>query len=267
MSTTDEDRIRQLMGEIALTCDDSPQSPRRPVALILWLVTLLCVSGAAGLLIVRDMSTTSSEEERKYVSFDGSAAVPYSSLVDWLSYGDAIVIFTVESERDYQPAEDEVARGEGLIPRAVTVRVTDVVWHRTSERRIPEDFEYLALPWIRENGERYRGRGDDTLWPEVGKAYLGAMTYWSDDEGWGVVNPAALTLFENGRVAVPADEFSPIAAVESLKGLSAKECAAVLASVRPDPVAASLLELLPRERYAAVLEARHTVDTTSPRGS
>lgn len=286
MTTSDDNRIRQLMGEIASSahapnefstetgraeesqCPSQLSAPKRSrhrrAVLGFGFVAGAYLVGVVAMLVIRSGSETDGAADERYIAMGGSAAVPFASLVDWVSYGDAVVIITPQSEREYQPAEDEVARGEGLVPRAVTVRVDDIIWSHESAEPVPDRFEYLALPWILEKGERYRGRTEDALWPEVGQTYLASITYWGDKEGWGVVNPAALTPVEQGRVVVPDDDILPIAVLESLDGLSAQNASALLTSVRPDPAAESRRNLLPRERYAAVLEARGPADTTSP---
>ncbi|MFE9247992.1 hypothetical protein [Streptomyces sp. NPDC007088] len=63
-----------------------------------------------------------------------------------MTYADHVVAVTPVSEREIAPIASEIERGEGLIQREVTLKVTGVLWSRPGSTA-PKSFPWVASGW------------------------------------------------------------------------------------------------------------------------
>jgi hypothetical protein len=189
----------------------------------------------------------------------GSARLPFETLDDWVSYGDAALLVTVASEAEIPATPEELARGEGLVGRRLTVKVDDVIWRHPSSPSPPTAFAFDGYPWELRDGKKLPTAEPGTGWLEVGHQYIVMATRYNP-EGWGPINPAAILNVSEGRV--PSAPQFPAPYAMSLAGKSSSEVARALERATPNPVAEANHALDPDARWRAVSAAE--ASTASP---
>lgn len=198
------------------------------------------------------------------VTAQATMRLPGTSLEDWVSYGDAVVIATATSERELPPSPDDEALGEGLIGREVGLSVDRVLWSRAGAPPPPPTLTLLAPGWVFDGTDRSEMElsGVDRMAP--GRRYLIPIVRYPDT-GWGplaTVTPldssdriVAGASVADADLAVPTldgDDTPSVRALPALRGRSPDAIAAVLADTPPDPTAAAYFHLDPMARWDAV---------------
>ena len=233
--------------------DAIAEAGHRPGARHLLLVTILSVLLG---------SACSNGSDHSLVSIEAKHSIPVTELADWVSYGDAVVVVSITSERDQPMSAEQEKTGEGALDRRVTMEVEDVVWTRPGADRPPEVMEVLATGWLLHDGERKPYTLDNLPRLTVGHEYLMPLADF-DEAGWDTMS-MHLELDGNKLLTVDGTEARPYQS--DLGGLTVRESTERITSTEPDPVAteAAAKGADPVERFAAVQSAKRQVATTRP---
>ncbi|HST82656.1 MAG TPA: hypothetical protein VLL08_13055 [Kineosporiaceae bacterium] len=105
-----------------------------------------------------------------------------STADDWVAVADRVIVGTVTSEREMPPTKTEIARGEGLLGRTVTLTVGKTVWSRAGAAEIPATITLSTAGvtfsgGVDNNRHRLAYPGASRL--EVGHRYVLAIYYQS----------------------------------------------------------------------------------------
>lgn len=176
----------------------------------------------------------------------GGARLPFETVTDWVSYGDAALVVTVTGESQIQASPAETERGEGLVGRQVKVSVDSIVWQHAATNAPPSAFDFIGWGWTLHDGETTPMGAPR---PEVGSQYLIMATEYADD-GWGPINPATVLPLANGKVQNDSEE--TFEAIDAVVGLDVNAVAALLAGTPPEPIAEANRNLDPDARVRAV---------------
>lgn len=189
---------------------------------------------------------------------EGSCIFASSTLEDWKSYADHIVVYEAVSEREMPPQTGYGApRDEGLIGRRVTVRVQWSLWSAKSAPELPDAVDIAAPGWTLHEGERRRLdlRGAPRL--HVGQSFLAPLVWRSDLEP-GRWQPLC---FESQLEVIDgkATDASPNEVDETLRealvGESIERVEELIREQQRSPLAVKYEDLRPPERVQAVLDA------------
>jgi hypothetical protein len=186
---------------------------------------------------------------------EGSDAYPHATLADWVTYGDAVVVFEVIAEKEIPPSRDELEAGEGLIMRELQARVEDLIWVADGASTIPTEFTFVSNGWSFKGSERRPMTSEGAGRLEVGRQYVGPVSP-RGSRGWYPMHPAETMDWTNDRASLETtnkgDGVSRGEAVEQVAGLNAQEIAVLLERQAPDPTASKDRSLSPRERFGEV---------------
>lgn len=87
-------------------------------------------------------------QTQKVMSVNAEDRLPNRTAGDLVTYADHVVLVTVTAERPIPPSEEEIARGEGIVMRDLTMEVDDVLWSSPNTKMpAPENFHWNALGW------------------------------------------------------------------------------------------------------------------------
>ena len=179
-------------------------------------------------------------------------SVPFESLRDWVSYGDAVVVATVFDEVPLEPTDELGAMGW---PGGQSIVVDDRVWQHSAAPVPPDTIEFGSGLLVVEPGDR----------PElalrlasVGRQYLLALGRY-DDAGWTPVAP--MLEIRDGRVDPNVVGTYPFA--DAFAGLDVTQIAAILSATAPHEVAEAARPADPAARFAATNNPT-TPATTAP---
>jgi len=186
------------------------------------------------------------------------ARFPVASLQDWVSYSDHVVVFAVGAEREIPPPPEEVARGEGLVGREVTLRIDGTLWSAPDAPPVPSGVRMTAPGWVLQDGEQRPAAFDDGPRVALGERYAAPLVRVEDDPAapeWWPLGISAQLRLDGDRIDPDAGRWS-----DAVGGRGAPrslgELRAALARQPPDPVAARHRRLRPSERIRAVLRDR-----------
>ncbi|WP_328545126.1 hypothetical protein [Streptomyces europaeiscabiei] len=111
----------------------------------------------------------------------GSDHLPNQTASDWVTYADHVVAVTVASEKENAPGRAAAERGEGLIPRYVTLTVDKVLWSSAdSDKPAPQSFSYSAFGWHftgADMSNKVKMAGHDAPRLEVGHSYIMSIVW------------------------------------------------------------------------------------------
>ncbi|MFZ1410114.1 MAG: hypothetical protein WAS07_01485 [Micropruina sp.] len=201
--------------------------------------------------------------------------LPSASETDWVTYADHLVAVRVDSESRLPISKDELASGEGLIGRELSMTVLEVTWSRPGTSvAAPRTLTWAALGWtFGDKGERQM-RLNGAPWIEVGHDYLIPITFIpKGDQGalldlWtplglgnqlpfdqGVIGRGEAIRLADGSTYTGAPTGGGQTVRDRAWGKGAAELVALLRAAKPDPAAASDMDLPPLSRYAATQAA------------
>jgi hypothetical protein len=166
--------------------------------------------------------------------------VPFESLSDWVSYGDAVVVVTVSDETPADPTDESGAMGW---PKGQSTVIDDRVWQHPMAPVPPGTIEFDGGLLFVEPG----GRPSLALrLASVGSQYLLALGHY-DDGRWSPVAPMLEVV--DDQVAPNVAGTYPFA--DALAGLKVAQVAAILSDIAPDRVAEAARPADPTARFAA----------------
>jgi hypothetical protein len=196
-----------------------------------------------------DDGTADSPRVSGVAHIEGAARLPSTTLEDWASYADHVVLGSLLSEREVVRAGDINAAGEGLSARSVTVSIERFLWSRQSAPALGTQFSFEQDGWLVKDFQKQPFTTGD-IQMVVGHRYLMVLTRYP--EGWGILGSAAFAeIKDDGTLLTQARTTN--AAIQSFRGASASDIQATLSRGIPDPEAAKHFDLDPIARYAAVV--------------
>jgi hypothetical protein len=222
--------------------------------------TRLLVAVLASALVVAGCGVgDGNPPKRQVVHGEGSGRLPDETLVDWVSYADAVVAATVLTEREVPMVPGALnAAGEGLQLRMLTMRVDTRVWSRSGGRAVPREFPLESGGWVIKS---FTEKTPFTVGPvrlEVGSAYLIPLAWFPKGpfdaaEHFGLLGSETPALIgSDGRPTSAEPVTAP--ALRGFIGASLDDIASQLRSTAPDPRAAKYFSLDPVPRRNAVLK-------------
>jgi hypothetical protein len=120
--------------------------------------------------------------------------LPNETAEDWVSHADHVVVATPVEEVEIPPTATELARGEGLVDRQLTLAVDSVLWSRSRPALpAPERLDWQAFGWQFENGDladRVELAAEDAPRLELGHQYILAIRWEEARCAEGDVSPA-----------------------------------------------------------------------------
>jgi hypothetical protein len=178
--------------------------------------------------------------------------VPFETLTDWVSYGDAVVVVTVTAEVAADPSDELGAMGW---PNGQSIAVEQRLWQHPSAPVPPNTVDLDRGLLVVEPGDR----SSLTLrLASVGRQYLLPLGRY-DDGGWTPVAPMLEVV--DGRV--DPNVAGTYRFADRLSGLATTDVATVLSTVAPDRVADAARPADPAARFAATVDP-NTTAATSP---
>ena len=183
-------------------------------------------------------------------SYDPS--VPFESLTDWVSYGDAVVVATVSDEVPADPTDELGAIGW---PEGQSVVIDERLWQHPSAPVPSDTIKFTGGLLVVEPG----ARPSLTLrLASVGAQYLVALGRYGD-RGWMPVAPMLEVL--DDRVDPNVAGTYPFA--DALAGLEIAEIESILSDTAPNPVAEANRPADPAARFAATINENSPATTAS----
>jgi len=182
--------------------------------------------------------------------------LPGYELADWVSYADWVGELTVEAETVIPPDPEDVAIGEGLVGRRVTVKRGETIWANPERPSPPESFSMGTWGWLLQRDAEMVEFDICAPRFEVGGRYIAAMTIF--------LPPAWAPLTGRSVLAVPGDAIAEqdIAdkghdeVAQMLAGKSNAEIRAILDATAWHPAAQANAEMPAELRYARVVGPR-----------
>jgi hypothetical protein len=187
--------------------------------------------------------------------------LPSGSLTDWSSFADHLAVVTVTGERRLAPSADEVAAGEGYIPRVITLRIDSVLWSRTNAPQVPKAFETDLDGWSFKGSAETPLRVEGEPMMTVGQQYVMPIVYLQQSKtvevpGWSPLAPDSIIPYQAGVLgqgdSLSAKQTEADTPRAQFTGRSAGDLSAALAHTAPYPAAAAGMSLPPDERARLV---------------
>ncbi|MFC8660738.1 hypothetical protein [Streptomyces sp. NPDC057199] len=139
----------------------------------------------------------------------GADNLPSRTASDWVTYADHVVAVTATAEKETPPAQSELDRGEGLIGRAVTLRIDQVVWSRAdAPKAAPSTWVRPSMGWQFTDGDinnRVTVAKADSPRIQAGHSYTIAIV-WEENpcspEGgrWRGLGAGSTVPYDNNRI-------------------------------------------------------------------
>ncbi|SDJ51882.1 hypothetical protein [Streptomyces indicus] len=115
---------------------------------------------------------------RDVVVSHGEDRRPNHTAADWVTYAEHVVVVKVTAERELPASQEELAAGEGYLPRQVDLAVQKVLWSsEKSTTQVPASFPWLADGWSFHGTERTPMVMEGTPRMEVGHTYVMAVEW------------------------------------------------------------------------------------------
>ncbi|MEV4350411.1 hypothetical protein AB0J83_38640 [Actinoplanes sp. NPDC049596] len=122
---------------------------------------------------------------QRVVLGDGRDRTASSSVQDWVTYADHVLVVTVTAESRVEPSKKEIERGEGMIGRNAQLTVDKVLWSAPdAPQAAPKALKMAVAGWVFDN---HGNRAGDVKFAmggasrlEKGHSYVKAVE-WVDD--------------------------------------------------------------------------------------
>jgi hypothetical protein len=187
--------------------------------------------------------------------------LPSESLTDIVTYSDHVVRATVVSEAELPMSAEEIAAGEGMAARVITLRIDAVLWSRGQAPAAPTSFRTDLDGWSVKQGHKTPLRLEGEPMMVVGKQYVLPIVYLSKTAkvsvpGWSALSPNSIFPVQKGILGngdtIPGELTASRRQADHLRGPFfgsdvAKFVSAVRSS-RPDPAVADAMNLPPDVR-------------------
>jgi hypothetical protein len=200
----------------------------------------------------------------KVVVADAENLLPSATAADWVTYGDHLVVVTLTGEQAEPATAEEIAAGEGFIPRDVSVHVDKVLWSRPDAPAAPATMDWSLDGWTFHGDARTPLRLDGEPGMAVGDTYVVPVTYLSQTAtvgaaGWSPLSPDSILPYADSTLGSgaavigysgPASDPSHETAVrDAVWGQSVSDLVATLNATAPDAAATPYMNQPPDVRY------------------
>ncbi|MFK0167850.1 hypothetical protein ACIQU5_03505 [Streptomyces sp. NPDC090306] len=201
-------------------------------------------------------------ERPKVIIADSEDLLPGADATDWVTYADHLAIVTVTGQQELAATPDEIAAGEGFVPRSVSVKVDKVLWSRSGAAAAPASMTWDIDGWMFHGTDRTPIRLDGEPSLNVGERYVVPITYLSvtdavDEAGWEPLNASEIFPDSNGTIGSgatvygydgPADDGTTDLR-DQVWGQPESALVGILGSTAVDPAASGYMGLPPDQRY------------------
>jgi hypothetical protein len=220
-------------------------------------VVLGAVAASLALNALLSSSGPSHPRAPKLIIAQSDQLLPSTTLTDWSSFADHLAVVTVAGERKLAPSADEIAAGEGYIPRAITLRIDSVLWSRPGAPQAPKAFETDLDGWSFKGSAETPLRLEGEPLMAVGRQYVVPLVYLRPSKtvqvpGWSPLAPDSIIPYAGGVLgqgdSLSAKQTEAGTPRAQFTGRSAGELSAALARTAPYPAAAGAMSLPPDER-------------------
>jgi hypothetical protein len=187
--------------------------------------------------------------------------LPSQTLTDVVTYSDHVVQATVVNETQLPMSAEEIAAGEGMAPRVITLRIDSVLWSRAGAPAAPAAFRTDLDGWSVKQGHKTPMRLEGEPMMVVGKQYVLPIVYLSKTArvsvpGWSVLSPDSIFPVQNGVLGkgdtIPGEVSASKRQSDRLRGPffggTVANFVAAVRAARPDPAAAGAMNLPPDVR-------------------
>ncbi|WEH16341.1 hypothetical protein [Streptomyces sp. VNUA24] len=144
-------------------------------------IAALGAVAAATITTAATFIAQNSAAEEPIMLAHGSDHLPNQTASEWVTYADHVVAVTVTAEKENDPGRAAAERGEGLIPRDVTLTVDKVLWSRAEgDKPAPQSFSYSAFGWHFTDADmsnKVKMAGHDAPRLEVSHRYIMAIVW------------------------------------------------------------------------------------------
>ena len=214
------------------------------------------------------------------VEVSGDDLLPSSTAAAWVTYADHLVSVSVISEQRIAPTAEEVAAGEGLIGRQVTLSTGPVLWSRSgAPAAVPATLTWDAGGWnFHGDSERpLHYDGVPSLIP--GQRYLIPVTYTALTPGgtktWLPLSGTAMLPFDDGVIGhgeviksrnaeYKGNSSGETPLRDSVWGQGPQALVATLRATPPDPAALKYMSQDAAARYQSVVRDAAGGSTGTP---
>ena len=161
------------------------------------LITAVLATAAATTVTSLALSRPAHPKAPSLIVAQSDQLLPSQSLTDVVTYSDHVVIATVVNETELPMTAEEIAAGEGMAARAITLRIDTVLWSRPDGPAAPADFQTDLDGWSVQEGNETPLRLEGEPMMVVGKHYVLPIVYLSTTAkvpvaGWSVLSPDSI---------------------------------------------------------------------------
>lgn len=125
--------------------------------------------------------------------------LPAQTAADWVTYADHVVVATLTADSETELTAQEVAAGEGLTGRTVSMRVERTLWSRRSAPVLPEIVSWQTTGWYYKHGKRHQFQIIGAPRIEPGVEYLIALVEIPEFAEWSPLSVSDSVMPLSGR--------------------------------------------------------------------
>src|SRR3954452_1191701 len=222
-------------------------------------LSTLAIAGA-GVFALHSTTGAKHPATPKLIVAQSDQLLPSTSLTDWSSFADHLATVTVTAERKLSPSPDEVAAGEGYIPRVITLRVDSLLWSRTKAPAAPASFDIDLDGWMFHGSTLTPTRLEGEPMMTVGKQYVMPIVYLQASPnvqvpGWSPLAPDSIIPVASGVLGQgDVTPGGPVVGTPRAQfdGNSAAALTSALKNTAPYAAVANQMNLPPDERAQLV---------------
>ncbi len=144
--------------------------------------------------------------ERRVVAWEVDEGARFTSLADWVSFGDHVVVFDVIGDAETLLHDVPEERPESPIGRSATIQVVDDLYSFPSAESLPDCFEmWTDGSFLRSDGAVLDKVGGGRRLA-VGNRYVGSFVLYRQSEGpsvWGLQTVSSAFEVQDQRLLPP----------------------------------------------------------------
>jgi hypothetical protein len=233
-------------------------------------VTAIVIAGALALALAGCGSSASrGVASPRVVVAQADELLPAETAEDWRIYADHLVRVRVPKIIEGEVSKEDLAAGEGYIPRVISFQIMDVLWTRTGAIAAPKDMTLEIDGWTFHGDEKTPLRFDGEPMIVADHEYVMPIVYLDKDQlvdipGWSNLSVTAIIPATGDKLgsgdAIVGGNRNRSDVVTELWGRSGVDAARVLASTETPAYAKPFMDLPPMTRL------RHVRGAQRPKG-